>query len=287
METLRTQFGAAESLFRHQPLASAAVATGAAALLPLLVVAFRDYRLYVSLGPHGMPDNFYGWCKQLTFTLVSRKDTTATAPYDLAVAAAREGPNSTRSFFSSATKGGELTVETLPQRRPAEGGGARPEIPGFVAPQRQVTERATDTMKARMNAHLDELVRLNSSVLQRELSNLEGPVPAVQLRVQKDGAGEGVAAACVPPPLRFTRGEFTHIHPPDGSTHVVLSLVDSARVIERGWGLRHRMAGSVITWGYTLIYAPLDDEDLAIWKDIVAAAARYATADIGEVRVPA
>lgn len=281
MEALRSPLGTAESLIRHQPLTSAAVAACTVLALPLLVAAYRDYRFYVAMGPHGLPNNWYGWYRQLLMARHARKDTTATAPYELIEAAAKEGPNSVRSFFSPSSAAGgavaETRVELLWPR------GARPEVCGFVAPQRQLTERATEAMKARMNAYLDELVRLNASVLQRELSNLEGPVPAVQLR--QEGSEKGLVKLA--PPLQYTRGEFVHIHPVDGTTHVVLSLVDSAHVIERQWGERHRVSGTLITWGYTLVYAPRDDKDLALWKDIVAAAARYATADIGKLHFPA
>ncbi|KAI0125393.1 hypothetical protein BJ170DRAFT_673677 [Xylariales sp. AK1849] len=239
---------------------SVTIAAGAA-LVPLIIVAFQDYRYYVSLGPHGLPDNFYGWYKQLRMSTKARKDTTVPVPYDFTKTAKANGPHSDKCFFS----------EPLKTRA-----GPRPGVCGFVAPQRQTSEIASGKMKKEMNAYLDALVRGNPTVFQRELSYLEGPVPAVQLRYDVEH----------PSFLKSTKGELIHIHPPDGSTHIVLSLTDSAKVIEQGWGQRHRLSGGLLTWGYTLIYAPRNEEEFAVWKKIVAAAARFSTTEFADIRVP-
>ncbi|KAK9771448.1 hypothetical protein SCAR479_11927 [Seiridium cardinale] len=258
MEAISHHLSSAQSFVRNRPLSAAAIATGAA-LAPLLVVAYNDYRFYVSMGPHGLPDNLWGYCVQLLASPLSRKDTTVPGPYNLAKAAKANGPNSTESYLQKPLK---------PRS------GDRPELCGFVAPQRQLTEQGTDEMKKAMNAYLDEFVAENSSLFQRELSRIEGPFPAVQLN-------EGSA---LPPFL--PRGELIHVHPHDGSTHVVLSLVDSATVIEKGWGQRHRLSGTFLTWGYTLVYAPRNKEEFTIWKDIVAAGASFSSAGLGSVKIP-
>jgi hypothetical protein len=66
----------------------------------------------------------------------------------------------------------------------------------------------------------------------------------------------------------------------------VLSLVDQKRVIELGWGRRHRLSGSVVPWNYTLVYAPRDAEELEVWKRITIAGARFCRADQGGVEMP-
>ncbi|OAA69048.1 hypothetical protein ISF_03423 [Cordyceps fumosorosea ARSEF 2679] len=238
-----------------------AVAGAAVALSTLLVVAYRDYRAYCALGDHGLPGNFSGWCTQLKLTRKSRKDTLVPAPYDLAIEAARTGPHAAESFLPAAP---------LPARA-----GHRPSIPGFTAPQRQVSDAASAAMKARMAGHLEALAHTNPTLLQLELSKLEGPVPALQLHKDRE--------AVRPRHLQRTRGEVAHVHPPDGSTHLVLSLADSRRLIEAGWGQRHRLSGTLLGWGYTLFYAPRNDAEFHVWKDTVAAAAKYACADLGKV----
>lgn len=262
MNLVSQYLSSAQSYSRNDPLRAAAIATGAV-LLPLLVVAYNDYRYYVSLGPHGMPDNFWGWKRQLSLAPKARKDTTVPAPYDQAEVARTFGPNSTESFL----KGYSLKARA----------GGRPEVCGFVAPQRQMTDRCTEDMKRAMNAHLDQLVSENPDLLQRENSLLEGPVPAVQIK-------KGVS---IPECLKQTRGELIHVHPPDGSTHLVLSLPDSARVIEQCWGQRHRLSGGpMLQWGYTLIYGPRNEEEFALWKEVVSAAAKFTTSTVGKVQVP-
>ncbi|TQV96642.1 hypothetical protein V2A60_002971 [Cordyceps javanica] len=244
----------------HYSTAQYAVAGAAVALASALVVAYRDYSAYCALGDHGLPGNFKGWCTQLKFTRNSRKDTTVPAPYDLAAEAALAGPHSAEVF--------------LPTKLPARD-GARPRIPGFTAPQRQVSDTASAAMKARMYDHLEALAGANTGLLQYDLSTLEGPVPALQLHRDQDR----------PKHLQRTRGEVAHIHPPDGSTHLVLSLADSRHLIETAWGQRHRLSGTMLGWGYTLFYAPRNEDEFQLWKGAVAAAAKYACADLGKVEL--
>jgi hypothetical protein len=238
------------------PLLASAAVGGATFFL----IAYLDYRHYCSLGDHGLPGNFYGWRKQLQMSRKARKDTIIPAPYNLDEVAKEYGPHALTSFVE-----GPLLARE----------GVRPKIPGFVVPQRQITKIASPAMKERMFAYLESLVRANSTVLQSELSRLEGPVPAVQL-----------LSFLIPPPfLKSTRGEITHIHPPDGSTHLVLSLEDSRFVIEKGWGQRHRLSGGgMLPWSYTLVYAPRDEGEFDVWKGIVVAAARFCCAELREIK---
>ncbi|OAQ59543.1 phospholipase/carboxylesterase [Pochonia chlamydosporia 170] len=243
------------------PIFSYASAAAAVACATIFLVAYRDYRAYVALGPHGLPDNFWGWYKQLKMSRIARKDITVPAPYDLKAVKDTAGPNATTSYL------------TKPLERRS---GQRPTVPNFTAPQRQITATASTEMKLLMNQYIESLVKSNDDTLQLQLSHLEGPVPALQL---KDGINR-------PPYLNPTRGELAHVHPPDGSTHLVLSLEDSKTVIERGWGQRHRLSGSLIGWGYTLVYAPRDQEEFRTWKNIVYAAACYCCAEISDIKEP-
>jgi hypothetical protein len=225
------------------------------------MAAYRDYRSYVSMGPHGLPDNFYGWRRQLQMSRKARKDVTVPTPYDIDEAAKAFGPHAKTRFLAK-----PLTPRD----------GSRPTIPGFVAPQRQTSQVATEAMKKEMFAYAESLVEANKSMLQFEMSCLEGQVPAVQLKKDVE----------IPAFLKNTRGEMTHIHPQDGSTHLILSLADSAHIIEKGWGQRHRLSGNILPWSYTLIYAPRNDEDYNVWKNIVNAAASFCCREVAEVVVP-
>ncbi|KAL2205468.1 phospholipase/carboxylesterase [Sarocladium strictum] len=233
----------------------------------LVLVAYRDYRAYVALGPHGLPDTFWGWYLQLKLSRKARKDIITPAPYDIDAVKAEMGPNATRRYLPTTEKG-----TSIPPRM-----GPRPHIPGFVAPQRQTTAQASPNTKAQMTSFLSHLVQENSTILQFENSELEGPVPAVQLR---QSVGKR------PEYLTQTKGEMAHIHPIDGSTHLVLSLRDSEDVIQRGWGQRHRLSGTLVGWSYTLVYAPRDEEELEVWKGIVVASVKYCCGEIASVKMP-
>lgn len=234
-----------------------------------VLITYHDYRSYVALGPHGLPDTFWGWYRQLQMTRISRKDTTVPAPYDFNSVA---GPNDGTSFLP---KGHAAALSWRP-------GNKAPQIPGFVAPQRQVTEQASAATKKAMYRYLDALATANSEVLQIETSVLEGPVPAMAFKGFK-----AKTASDKPAVLRSTRGEMCHIHPPDGSTHLLMSLTDQKRVIELGWGRRHRLSGGpMLPWNYTFIYAPRDDDEMEVWKAIVVAGAAFCCAGVADIKAP-
>lgn len=248
---------------RDRPLLNAigALVFGAA------IMAYLDYAAYVALGPHGLPDTFQGWITQLKMSRQARKDTTVPAPYDLDSVA---GVHDKTSFLPASHSGGLMW---RPGQKP-------PQVAGFVAPQRQTTDVASGTTKKAMSGYLDALVAANPGVLQTQTSVLEGPVPAMGMK--------GFQARRPPVEvLRLTRGEMCHVHPPDGSTHLLLSLADQKRVIELGWGRRHRLSGGgMLPWNYTFIYAPRNEEEIEVWKVIVAAAARFCCADVAEIEAP-
>lgn len=254
-----------EAFIKGRPVLS----TAGALIIGAGVVVYQDYRSYVALGPNGLPDTFWGWCRQLQMSRMSRKDTTVPAPYDLDKVA---GPHDRTSY--------------LPQGQ-AEGlswrpGNTPPRIPGFVAPQRQVTQLASSRTKKAMLEYLDALVAANPEVLQTQTSVLEGPVPAIGMKGFKETGG-----GSQPQVLTKTRGEMIHVHPPDGSTHVIMSLADQKQVIELGWGRRHRLSGGgILPWNYTLIYAPRNEEEITVWKRIVNAAARFCCADVSKIESP-
>lgn len=238
--------------------------TTAALIIAGAVIAYRDYRAYIALGPHGLPDTFWGWYTQLRMAAKARKDTTVPAPYDLEIVG---GPHDRESFLPTTALGGLSW-------RP----GKAPQVPGFVAPQRQVTDAASTEMKKAMFAYLDALVAANDKALQTQTSVLEGPVPAM-------GLSEEVGEQDRPEALQSTRGEMCHIHPPDGSTHLVMSLTDQKRVIELGWGRRHRLSGGGrLPWNYTFIYAPRDDDELEVWKSVVQAGASFCCAGFSRIQ---
>lgn len=236
-------------MISSRPLASIST-VAAVTILPLVIIAYKDYRDYISFGPHGLPDNVYGWYRQLRMMPMARNDTLVPAPYGSEVTQ-ESGPNSMKTFFS----------KPLPARS-----GHQPEVCAFVAPQRQYDQRASSERTQQMHAYLAALAEANPTVLQMQNSRLEGPIPSIFMK-------DEIAR---PETLKRMRGETIHIHPLDGSTHMLLSLADQKDVIEKGWGQRHRLSGTaVLSWNYTFIYAPRDDEEFEVWKDFVCSAAKF------------
>lgn len=75
-----------------------------------------------------------------------------------------------------------------------------------------------------------------------------------------------------------TKSELCHIHPSDGSSHVTLSFADAKEVLSKGWGERHRAAGSkFLQLGYTFLYAPRDDEEVEVMGRIFRAGIAFMT----------
>jgi hypothetical protein len=255
--TMSSQIQYLKSVINDLPIITATTIV----ISTMAILAYRDYNAYISMGPHGLPDTLSGWITQLKLTRLARKDVLIPAPYSLE---AITGPHDTETY---------LPLPDL-SKRP----GPLPDIPNFVAPQRQLTDQASPRMKNEMTTFLDALVAVNPHVFQRQASVIEGFAEAM---AWKEGS-----ESTRPDLLTRTRGEICHIHPPDGSTHLVVSLADQKRIIELGWGRRHRLSGSVVPWNYTFVYAPRDAEELEVWKKIVVAGARFCCASQGEVRAP-
>ncbi|KAK8058520.1 hypothetical protein PG994_008968 [Apiospora phragmitis] len=275
------------------PFLSAAVAVAA----PLLALLYADYRAYVAMGPHGLPDNLQGYITQLKMRRVSRRDTTVPAPYEDAAdgktkATSKIRPGSgegsaraRRSFLlpagSSSSSGNSSSDNSKWEltARPVDGGSgggakgsSRPRLCHFVAPQRQLEACATEAMKRDMSAFLDALAAANGDALLRGLSRLEGDGP----RGAGGRGGKRKASTKAAAITQETRGEILHVHPgrrqhAHGAQPGRLAArhrdgLGRAAPAER-WGM--------LPWGYTLVYAPRDEYDLAVWKKLAVAAMRY------------
>lgn len=176
--------------------------------------------------------------------------TTVPAPYDLDLVA---GPHD-REFSSPRAPAEGLSW------RPRRRGNKYPNVPGFAAPRKQTTDTASAKTKDAMFSYLDALVAENPEALQTQTSVLGGPVPAMGIK-----GFQSMFEAARPQVLTCTRGELCHVHPPDGSTHLFLSLTYHKRMIELGWDMRHRLGcGRLLPWNYTFIYAPRNEEVMVV-----------------------
>ncbi|KAK8061340.1 hypothetical protein PG994_007706 [Apiospora phragmitis] len=237
---------------------------------PLFSYGVYSYRCWLELGPGGVPYNVKGWLMNLLARPLSRFDVRAVAPYNMEDQKPLYGDLGHVSFFGNGDD-----APGLPPLR----SGARPDVPSYVIPQRQMTEQALSAMLARQEAFIAAVAAANASLLRLEPSSLEGRTHnALWLATDNDLDSSGGG---LPPMLRRTQGEFLHPHR-EGSSHGIFSLTDAARLIELGWAERHPLTGSKarigLPWSYVFIYAPRNDEELAIWKSIVMAAVRFVAA---------
>jgi hypothetical protein len=81
------------------------------------------------------------------------------------------------------------------------------------------------------------------------------------------------------PGAKGTRREITHLHPSEGSMHISLSPPDAKLIIERGWGERFGLSGTIVPVTYVMIYAPRlgakEEEDCGVVERIVRAGVRF------------
>ncbi|ROV95006.1 hypothetical protein VMCG_08337 [Cytospora schulzeri] len=292
----------------QNPKLAATIALTISLSIPALSYAARSYRGYLALGPGGIPHNVLGWSIQGLLQLVARWDTRDPAPFAEAGNQRAYEPYGTTSFLelegldlgvveegvTGEGKGTKGKME-LPQRR-----GDRPDVPGYVAPQRQTTQQGTADMRDRMAAYLEDLAARNPGLLTLKPSGLEGAGGPLALWLDGTSTGTGTGTGDngngngngndssdnvhvqIPPYLRPIRGEIAHVHP-EASSHVTVSMADAGGLVRRGWAERHRLSGvfGVLPWGYVMLYAPRDEAELGVWRGVVAAGVRFVCAGTG------
>lgn len=249
---------------RQTPKAGAAalVITALGISIPALSYAVSSYRGYLAVGRGGMPYNVFGWALQGLLQVLAAWDTRDPSPLAKPKNRRSTEPHGSKTFFAS----------PLPERA-----GDRPTVPGYVAPQRQTTQKPSDVevMAKRMRAYLDGLLIKNTGILVMKPSRLEGVgTPAVFLDTSS-GATE------LPTFIRGLKGELAHVHP-ECSSHITLSMADAEEAVRKGWAERHRLSGvGPMPWSYMLVYAPRDDEEFEVWKGIMQAGLKFVSMGAG------
>lgn len=236
------------------------------ALCPMVAWAMESYQTYLDVGPGGLPYNVFGWMLQGVAQLIARHDTRDHKPFS--------DPSARRALEPHGNK--RFLLGPLPERE-----GERPEVPGFVAPQRQTTDRGprNSEMKERLIEYQEKVVASNQFLLFVDDSRLEGRgSPALWFAVSRDRR--------LPSYLKKTKGEFAHVHP-EATMHVTLSLADAEEVVRKGWGERHPLSGVKGFWplSYVLVYAPRDDAEFAVCKKVIEASIRFICAGGPEVQL--
>ncbi|KAK3310600.1 uncharacterized protein B0T15DRAFT_43424 [Chaetomium strumarium] len=249
------------------------------ALLPSML---HSYRTYLSLGPGGVPYNFFGFLMQYPLSLLAfgASDRRAVPPPYKRSAPREEDVvqlYGRASFFGGDVGDGDGGGGSLlPQRR-----GDRPSVPGFpiVAPQRQTSMQASGEMVERMRRFVAALAGANAGVLRGGPSKLEG------VGSEAIFLGEEVVKK-VPEYMGMAKREIVHVHG-EGSSHVTVSLVDAEEAVAKGWAERHPLSGvpKMMPWSYIMVYAPRDDDEYEVWKRFVVAGCRFVSGG-KEIAVP-
>lgn len=240
------------------------------ALIFLLLVCYfikmvwLDYKYFLSLGPSGVSSSPAGYLKLCCLRIIAMdKKRALSAPKN-------ELKTSISPYFK--------TIRHIPQRR-----NVRPIVVGVV-PQRQLNQRGSREEIKEFQARLAALAFKNSGQLRIGQSCIEkhsvglflSPLaPGICFHRERTNNGYKKSE-------RATKGippEILHTHEIDGSLHLTLHPSDLALVIKQKWGERHPLAGKTCPVGFTLIYAPRDEEDFAVVLEIVKAAAWW----VGEV----
>lgn len=218
------------------------------AALPLIRLAYIDYRDWIALGRGGIPNNVFGWTIQCILRLVADRDVRSTGCYD----ALKTSDLERKAFLES----------DLPKR-------SSPKTGTWVVPHRQLEATASEALKQSLMASIKNLAESNPELIETGPSKIEGGVPSL---FTLPTASSGNHAHYPKSPR-----EIMHTHFADGSSHAILSATDAATVLERGWGERHGLSGRALGFplNYTMIYAPRNDEDVAIVRTITRAAVRY------------
>lgn len=209
--------------------------------------AYLDYQAWVALGLGGIPHTFEGYqtVKRLGFQM---KD-----PFDVNRIAGDVG-----------SKGDVKGLKNLPKRN-----GNRPVIAPFAVPHRQVDQHNDSIMRLLQKKIFDEQVSNPTYNLQYKLSYLERHNYGIFL---KDSAAGNQTVVPV------SHAEVGHIHPTDGSMHIILSPSDTKEVIQKGWGELHGLAGQgAAAKTYLMIYSPRDKKELDVTRQILEAAVKYSS----------
>ncbi|KAK3994291.1 hypothetical protein QBC44DRAFT_322979 [Cladorrhinum sp. PSN332] len=164
--------------------------------------------------------------------------------------------------------------------------GPRPTVKK-AAPTRQADQKASPAMFYRL-AHLLRMYQFaDAQTLQIKMSLLEDGIQALFWNLGERSSGAINQR-------EEWGGEIAHVHATDGSLHLLLHPEDVKTVIDAGWGERHPLCANnkrlfrflyhglrekplPVPEGWTLIYAPRNNNELDTIRPIITAAIWYAT----------
>lgn len=207
--------------------------------------AIRDYGRWKALGPGGLPHSLIGWLSMAGLRLLKRDG---------------RNPKRLDSALSATEEHSYLGAVVRRQ-------GMRPRVAPHPIPHRQLSETISQENLKRLQSLFDERVEANRETVQYKQSFFEKHHAAITLHDPRCGHVFAL----------ISHGEIAHIHPSDGSMHMVLSPSDAKQVLTHQWGELHSLAGFMnrLPSTYTFIYAPRTDEDFSTVKRILDASIAF------------
>ncbi|KAJ5154775.1 uncharacterized protein N7500_010214 [Penicillium coprophilum] len=253
----------------HDRLTLALSATALVVSTLIFPAAYRDYKLFKSYGPGGIPNNALGWIIVRALFQPFGREMFSTDEYVRRIAAAEGHGKGNDGFLS-------LSEEQLGSRR----GEEKPVVGPHVVPQRQLTQVPDEAIMEKFRAAFVAFGRRNHHLVKFQKSNLERHADG--LFVADHIPVSGIAETM--------KREIAHIHSGnDHSVHMILAPADCIKVIEAGWGQRHAFSGtSAMTFlslgtrpdipaEYVLIYAPRTEAEIETVMQIVSASVEFMT----------
>lgn len=218
----------------------------AAAMAALALWVARDFARWKALGPGGLPHSPAGWLA-MSFLRWLKRD--GRDPRRLASAAKSEPVSH---------------LGPLPLRP-----GQRPMVAPYPIPHRQLSDTAAPENLARLMSLFDKAVEQNEDTVRYAPSFFEKHHDAITLKHPECGHVHALVS----------HGEIAHIHPSDGSMHMILSARDAMTVLDRHWGELHSLAGlfNRLPNSYTFVYAPRNEADLDAIERILSASVTFMT----------
>lgn len=229
-----------------------AAGTVGAAALTAGVLAGRDYQRWCDLGVGGIPNTPRGWLR-VTRLRARKQEARNPAVY--------------RPLQGQAGDGQWLT--DLPPRT-----GERPVVAPYPVPHRQSTQPGTVQGRAAALARFDVRAAADPTLVTYRRSFFETHHDAITVQDLSQA----------PDITRAAHGEAAHIHPSDGSMHMIFSPTDAITVLQAGWGERHPLAGIYpnMPVTYLLIYSPRDEQEAEVAGTLLEAAVSYAVGHPGD-----
>ena len=192
--------------------------------------------------------------------------------------------------LSPLRRSADLTPSFIPAGLPARV-GARPTVPAGL-PQRQMDQHSAGRRVPVWPRLVDDPKRQLHGLAKRTVLNSKFKAePRVEVDLSpNEGAGAfGIICLecdCRCPEVARMNREFAHEHSADGSWHVVLSAADAVRVCRLGWAERgppicvrsvFQPHFSFAPEGWVFLYAPRDEAEAAVVKEILEASHTFAS----------